>query len=440
MLNQTIPAVKGTRDVLPQESYKWRFVEEKLLDTARCFGFQEIRLPVFEYTELFQRGVGDTTDVVNKEMYTFMDKGGRSLTLRPEGTAGVVRSLMENGLYNEALPFKCSYIASCYRYERPQAGRLREFHQFGIECFGSALPTADAEVISLARMALQNVGVEKLTLFINSIGCPDCRADYNRELQAYFAAHEAKLCDTCKDRLQRNPMRILDCKCPECAALGKNAPLILESLCEPCGRHFDEVKRLLKLMNIPYKVNPRIVRGLDYYTRTVFEFVSDQIGAQGTVCGGGRYDGLVSELGGPELPALGFAMGLERLLMVMEATEVETPAPKGCEIYIAPMNREALERAVQLVRRLREEGFAAESDLCGRSLKAQMKYAGKLRARFCMVIGEDELAAGQAVLKDMQTGEGRQAPLDERFVQVVYDAVVEDTYEQIADSLEQFLP
>ena len=431
-----IPAVKGTRDVLPGEAYRWQHVERTLMETAKCFGYDEIRLPVFEYTELFQRGVGDTTDVVNKEMYTFNDKGDRSVTLRPEGTAGVVRALIEHGIYNEPLPFKCTYIQSCYRYERPQAGRLREFHQFGVECFGSALPTADAELIGLCHLALKNLGVTGLTLYLNSIGCGDCRDDYNTALQQYFVRHKTTLCETCLDRLERNPMRILDCKCPACAAVAKNAPVILDHICPECSAHFEGVKQYLRMMEIGFKVNPHIVRGLDYYTRTVFEFVSGDIGAQGTVCGGGRYDRLCAELGGPDMPALGFAMGIERLIMVMEAVEAPFPERELCDIYIAPMSMPALNTAMSLVKQLRDEGFAAETDLCGRSLKAQMKYCGKLRAKYCIVIGEDELNAGQAVLKDMSDGCGQQVPLGEGLIQAVYDNLVKDQFDELTDAVE----
>ncbi len=318
-------AVKGTNDILPEESHIWQFVESKMLETAAQFGFKEIRVPVFEHTEVFLRSVGDTTDVVQKEMYTFDDKGGRSITLRPELTAGVIRSSIEKGLVNGALPQKLCYIGGCYRYEKPQAGRLREFHQFGVECIGAAAPNADAEVISLAKAVLENIGIKNISLEINSIGCPECRKEYNKALKAYFADNFDRLCDTCKDRLDRNPMRILDCKSPVCSGIAENAPRIIDYLCDDCNNHFESVKNNLNAMGIAFVVNPKIVRGLDYYTRTVFEFVSGDIGAQSTVCGGGRYDGLISQMGGPDTPSLGFAMGIERLMMVLTAQNAELP-------------------------------------------------------------------------------------------------------------------
>ncbi|MBQ7102207.1 MAG: histidine--tRNA ligase, partial [Clostridia bacterium] len=296
-------AIKGTQDLLPNESYKNRYVEQTMLDIASKFGYREIRTPVFEHTELFSRGVGDTTDVVQKEMYTFDDKGGRSITLRPEGTAGAMRAFLEHGLFNEPLPQKVSYLTSCYRYEKPQAGRLREFHQFGVECLGTAAPAADAELIGLAHEIFSHLGVEGLQLEINSIGCPTCRKKYHEALHSYFESKKADLCETCLDRLGRNPMRILDCKSPVCSEIAKDAPKVLDYICEDCSAHFEVVKKHLDAMNIPYVVNPTIVRGLDYYTRTVFEFVSTQIGAQGTVCGGGRYDGLAEQLGGNSTPS-----------------------------------------------------------------------------------------------------------------------------------------
>ena len=311
-------AVKGTADVLPSDSYKWQYAEGKMLDTARLFGFGEIRVPVFEYTEVFTKNVGETTDVVQKEMYTFTDKGERSLTLRPEFTSGVVRSVIEHGLINGALPVKVCYVGGCYRYEKPQAGRMREFHQFGAEMFGAADPSADAEMILMADAVLKNLGIEKLSLEINSIGCPTCRKQYHEALRSYFESRKDELCDTCKERLDRNPMRILDCKSPVCKEIAASAPVVLDYLCDECRTHFEGVKRHLDAVGLDYTVNPKIVRGLDYYTKTVFEFISGDIGAQATVCGGGRYDGLVSQMGGPQMPSLGFAMGVERLLMVME--------------------------------------------------------------------------------------------------------------------------
>ena len=406
-------AVKGTQDLLPADSYKNQFIESTMLDIASKFGFREVRTPVFEHTELFQRGVGETTDVVQKEMYTFDDKGGRSITLRPEGTAGAVRSFLEHGLFNEALPQKLCYILNCYRYEKPQAGRWREFQQFGVEMLGAGAPAADAEVISLANEIFAFLGVEGLELQLNSIGCPECRKNYHKALKEYFETKKDELCPTCLGRLEKNPMRILDCKSPVCSGIGKDAPAILDYICEDCSAHFESVKKYLDKMNIEYTVNPRIVRGLDYYTRTVFEFVSTQIGAQGTVCGGGRYDGLVEELGGPHIPSLGFGMGTGRLLMLLEAQGIELPKPSGCDIYIAPMGENASFEAAAIVADLRAGGISAQTDVVGRSLKAQMKYADKIGAKYTMVLGDDEIAGGKAKVKNMDSGESTEMELAE---------------------------
>lgn len=405
-------SIKGTQDTLPNESYKIQFVEQTVLEVAKNYGYKEIRVPVFEHTELFQRGVGDTTDVVQKEMYTFEDKGGRSITLRPEGTAGVVRSYLEHGLFNEPQPMKMCYLISCYRYEKPQAGRLREFHQFGCECLGTASPAADAEVISLVNDIFLFLGVKDIELQINSIGCPECRQNYHKALQEYFESKKAELCGTCLDRLERNPMRILDCKSPVCSAIAADAPKVTDYLCDECADHFSKVQEYLSAMEIPFKVNPSIVRGLDYYTKTVFEFVSTQIGAQGTVCGGGRYDGLVEEVGGPKTPALGFAMGMERLLLLMEAQNLPFPEEAKCDLYIASMGEKATLRAARIATDLRGEGLHAQFDVVGRSVKAQMKFANKLGAAFTMVLGDSELENGKAKLKNMATGEEREILLD----------------------------
>ena len=414
-------APRGTGDVLPADSKKWQYVERKLLEIAELYGFRESRVPVFEHTELFTRSVGDTTDVVQKEMYTFTDKGDRSITLRPEGTAGTVRSVLEHGLLNEALPVKVSYVLACYRYEKPQAGRLREFHQFGVECFGAADPTADAEVISLADDVLQTLGVRNMHLEINSIGCPTCRAKYQQALRDYFAAHSQELCGTCVGRLERNPMRILDCKSPVCSKIAADAPKILDYLCEDCKQHFDTLQALLTQMQINYVVNPTIVRGLDYYTRTVFEFVSDEIGSQGTVCGGGRYDGLVEQMGGNPTPALGFAMGLERLMMLMDKQCCPFPENDTPDLYLAPMGAAAQQKAAVLAADLRREGFSVLTDVMGRSLKAQMKYADKVHADFVCVLGDSELEQGTAVLKNMKTGESVEFAV-ENLTDALYDA------------------
>lgn len=398
-------AVKGTNDVLPSDSHKWQFVEGKMLETASLYGFKEIRVPVFEHTEVFLRSVGDTTDVVQKEMYTFDDKGGRSITLRPELTAGVIRSVIENGLVNGALPLKVCYVGGCYRYEKPQAGRLREFHQFGVECVGAAEPNADAEVIALARQVLSSIGIEKISLEINSIGCPECRKEYHKALKEYFSSKSEELCGTCNDRLERNPMRILDCKSPVCSEIASKAPVVLDYLCDDCKKHFEAVKTYLNAMNIEFTVNPHIVRGLDYYTRTVFEFVSGDIGAQSTVCGGGRYDGLVSQMGGPSVPSLGFAMGIERLMLVLKNQQKELPADGGSDLYIAALGEKAQIKSAELCAKLRGDGFKAETDICGRGLKAQMKFANKTGAKFTMVLGDNEIEENSAKIKNMASGE-----------------------------------
>ena len=415
-------APRGTQDVLPSQSYPRRFVENLLLDTARRFGFREIRTPVFEHTELFHRSVGETTDVVQKEMYTFEDKGGRSITLRPEGTAGTARAVLEHSLHAGLLPLKVCYLDSCYRYEKPQAGRLREFNQFGVEVFGAAEPSADAEVIALARSVLTMLGVKGLSLNINSIGCPACRARYYEALREYFRAHEEELCETCRGRLERNPMRILDCKSPVCSAIAAKAPVVLDYICDDCRDHFEGVKRCLNAAGIAFNVNPYIVRGLDYYTRTVFEFVSDSIGAQGTVCGGGRYDGLIEELGGPHLPSLGFGMGMERLMLVLEKNGVQLPQAEPCALYIASMGDQAAKEAFAAVTRGREEGFWAVCDLAGRSLKAQMKYADKLGAQHTLVLGDEELSTGRAKLKNMADGSTTEIDWREGLLDALYGA------------------
>lgn len=430
-------AIKGTKDVLPNESYKNQYIEATCFGVAENFGYKEMRTPVFEHTELFQRGVGDTTDVVQKEMYTFDDKGGRSITLRPEGTAGAARAFLENGLSNEALPQKICYLTSCYRYEKPQAGRLREFHQFGIECFGATSPLADAEMISLAKQIFDELGVKDLHLELNSIGCPECRAEYHKALKEYFSQYKDKLCDTCNDRLERNPMRILDCKSPVCSEIAKGAPVVLDFLCDECREHFQKVKSYLDAANIEYIVNPQIVRGLDYYTKTVFEFVSDAIGSQGTVCGGGRYDGLLEELGGQHTPSLGFAMGLERLQLVMEAQGCNFPEPSRPDLFIVAMGEKATLKAVEIAKDMRDEGFSVVYDLNGRSLRAQMKYADKLGAKFNVVIGDNEVENKVVSLKDMATGESSEINLD-TFVNGFYSVSMESQLKDLEINGEAF--
>ena len=430
-------AIKGTKDVLPKEAYKNQYIEATVLDVAQRFGYKEMRTPVFEHTELFQRGVGSTTDVVQKEMYTFDDKGGRSITLRPEGTAGAARSFLENGLCNEALPQKICYLTSCYRYEKPQAGRLREFHQFGVECFGTPSPLADAEIISLAKTVFDELGIKDLSLEINSIGCPECRVKYHEALREYFSARKDELCDTCKERLDRNPMRILDCKSPVCSEIAQGAPVVLDYLCDDCREHFETVKKYLTAQNIDFTVNPQIVRGLDYYTKTVFEFVSNSIGAQGTVCGGGRYDGLIEELGGQKTPSLGFGLGLERLMLLMEAQGCEYPEDARPDLFIAALGEKATLKAIDIAKDMRAEGYSCLYDLNSRSLRAQMKYADKLNAKYTIVIGDSEVEEGVARLKDMQTGEETEIALA-TFVSGYYSITLASQLDDLKINGEEF--
>lgn len=396
---------RGTEDILPADSPLWQRMEQAAREVCAAFGYGEIRTPVFEDTALFQRGVGDTTDVVQKEMYTFEDKGGRSITLRPEGTASLARSFIENSLYADPQPTKLFYLISCYRYEKPQSGRLREFHQFGIECFGGTSDATDAEVITLALSFFQKLGVEGLKLNLNSIGCPVCKKDYNEKLRAYFTQHKEKLCETCHGRLEKNPMRIIDCKSEICSAIAKDAPKMIDHLCPDCKEHLDKTLAYLDAVGIDYTINPDIVRGLDYYTRTVFEITSDALGAQSTVCGGGRYNGLVEELGGKPTEGIGFAVGLERLAMIMKSQGLsDTTQKKTPRLYIAAIGDSADLTAMKLVYDLRQKGIWAERDLCERSVKAQMKYANKLGAAYSMVLGDDEITKGCAELKNMADG------------------------------------
>ena len=407
--------IKGTEDVLPKDSYRWQFVEDVMRKESAAYGFKEIRTPVFEHTELFARGVGQTTDVVQKEMYTFDTKGGESVTLRPEGTAGAARAVLEHGLVNDSLPIKASYFVSCYRYEKPQAGRLREFHQFGLECYGTQSPVADAELICAAQSIFDRLGIKQLRLEINSIGCPTCRAEYHKALKEYFYGYKDELCETCNSRLEKNPMRILDCKSPVCSKIAQGAPKITDYLCDECKEHFASVQKYLDAAGVEYTVNPTIVRGLDYYTKTVFEFVTDFIGAQGTVCGGGRYDGLIEELGGKHLPSLGFAMGIERLLMLMDKQGIEIPKPSTCDLYVAGMGESASLKSFEIIKAVRSCGLIAETDIVGRGLRAQMKYADKIGAKFSMVLGDNEIEQGKAVIKNMSSGEQTEIVLDDTF-------------------------
>lgn len=413
---------KGTQDVKPADVYKWHTVEQIAAETAECYGFKEIRFPTFENTKLFKRSVGDSTDVVQKEMYGVTAKSSANgkddddFTLRPEGTAGAARAVLENGMLSDALPQKVYYNISCFRHEKPQAGRLREFHQFGAEMYGSASPAADTEMIAMVDAFLRRLGIKGIALNINSIGCPKCRGEYHKALKSYFEGRKDELCGTCRERLEKNPMRILDCKSPICQDIAKGAPVILDYLCDDCRSHFEKLQKNLTAMNIEFTVNPKIVRGLDYYTKTVFEFVTTSIGAQGTVCGGGRYDGLIEQLGGAPTPALGFAMGIERLIMTMESQGCDFIEPKKCALYIAAMDEAALEKAIVLTKKLRDDGIWAEYDLQGRGVKAQMKYADKLGADFTMVLGSNEIESGKAQLKNMKTSEKIEISLGDSFL------------------------
>ena len=422
----------GTEDILPKNINKWYSVENAARNVAESFGFKEIRIPTFENTDLFLRSVGETTDVVQKEMYTVMAKETK-FTLRPEGTAGTIRALLQNGLLNEALPQKVFYILSCFRHERPQAGRLREFHQFGLEMVGSKSARADAEVICLAKTLLDKLGLKNIELNINSIGCPTCRKKYHEALRAFFADRKEELCDTCKSRLEKNPLRILDCKSPVCQEIAKDAPVITDYLCEECSTHFEDLKKYLTSLGIAYSINPKIVRGLDYYTKTVFEFVTTEIGAQGTVCGGGRYDGLVEELGGKSTPSLGFAMGIERILLLMEKQRAAFLPEKELDLYIAPMDESAVTKAMQLAREAREAGYTVEYDLMERGLKAQMKYADKKGAALTMVLGENELNSGTAKLKNMQTGEQTEISIENKFFEMFENIMIENMFSGVLE-------
>ncbi len=395
---------RGTIDILPKDSKKWQFVENTAREVCKKHGFSEIRFPTFEETQLFARGVGDTTDVVQKEMYTFIDRDGTSYSLRPEGTASVARSVIENGLAVETMPLKLFYIINCFRHERPQAGRYREFYQFGAELFGATAPTADFELISLANDFLSGLGITGTTLHINSIGCPNCRPAYKNALVAYFTEHRDELCDTCRSRLASNPLRILDCKSPICSEVCDGAPKTIEHLCKDCSAHFEGLKARLDAAGISYKVDSRIVRGLDYYSRTVFEFISEGIGAQSTVCGGGRYDGLVKQLGGPELAGIGFAAGINRLILSMENGSAYSEPEDYADLYIAALGESAAIKAVGICSALRAAGFTAETDMVGRSLKAQMKYANKINAKNTLIIGDGEIESGKAQIRKMETG------------------------------------
>ena len=412
-------APKGTKDLLPAQAYKWHYVERKFAEICKNYGFKEIRTPKFEHTEVFARGIGDTTDVVQKEMYTFNDHGNRSITLKPEGTSGAVRAFIEHKQYAEVQPTKYYYDTDCFRYEKPQSGRLRHFHQFGIQVFGTPNMLADSEVICLANDFLNQLGITEIELRINSVGCPECRKKHREALKEFLRPRYDELCNTCKERYDRNPMRILDCKSEICQEIVKDAPRMLDYLCDDCKNAFEELKSNLTAMGIEYKVDPNIVRGLDYYTKTAFEFVTTSIGAQGTVCGGGRYDHLIEELGGPPIPGVGFGLGIERLLMLMDACGAQFPADDSVDVFIAVMGERAKAFGLKLCRELRQSGVAAEMDTLARNIKGQFKYADRLNAKYTLVIGENELDKGVVSLKDMSMSQQREIKIEDIFEEIV---------------------
>ena len=403
-----IQGQKGTKDMLPSEAYKWNYIADKLKKISEEYGIREIRTPMFEATELFERGVGETTDVVQKEMYTFEDKGGRSITLKPEGTAPAVRAFIEHSLYADAQPTKMFYFTDCFRYEKMQKGRLRQFHQYGIEVFGSQEASIDAEIISLVMRSLDEFGIKGISLNINSLGCPSCRAKYNEALKEYLKSNYDDLCETCKTRFEKNPMRIIDCKEKKCKEIVKNAPIILDFICDECKEHFEKLKNYLTAMGIEYNVDPQIVRGLDYYSKTVFEVIKDGL----TICGGGRYDYLVEEIGGPKTPAMGFGLGLERLLLTLEEEGIKIEEPNRCDLFIGSMGDNAKLKAMKLAFDLRKEGLKVDIDHLGKSVKAQMKYANKIGARFTFVIGDSEKQENMVNVKRMSDGEKFEVALD----------------------------
>lgn len=407
-------APRGTKDITPKDVYKWHYVEKKFREICALYGYEEIRTPIFEHTEVFARSVGDTTDVVQKEMYSFTDRGDRQLSLKPEGTAGVIRSFIENKMYADTQPTKLYYITPCFRYERPQAGRQRQFHQFGIEVLGSDGPSVDAEVISLAVQFFNEMGLKNLSVNINSVGCPKCREEYNRKLKEYLDKKVDVLCETCLERKDKNPMRVIDCKNPHCKENLQDIPFMIDHLCDDCKEHFEKLQTYLKEMDINYVVDKTIVRGLDYYKKTAFEIISNDIGSQSTVCGGGRYDGLVEMLGGPKgISGIGFALGAERLLLTLENNNIEIENPKSTDIYIATIGDAAKTKSFKLIKDLRTNHISADNDHLDKSLKAQFKYSDKLNAKYTVVIGDDELANDTATLKNMKTSEQTTIKLSE---------------------------
>lgn len=403
-------APRGTQDWYGEEMHKRTLIEKIARDTAKTYNIHEIITPVFEHTILFQRGVGETTDVVQKEMYTFTDKGDRSITLKPEGTAGAIRAYLEHNMYAESAPTKLFYVTPAFRYEKPQSGRLRQHHQFGVEFVGSKSPLVEVEVITLITELIKKFGLKDAKLHINSIGCAKCRKVYNEALLQYLKSNESELCETCRERMLKNPLRVIDCKVPTCKTIVKDAPRTIQYLCEECSEHFEELKSLLTELEIPYEIDTGIVRGLDYYTKTVFEFVNSE---GFTLCGGGRYDGLVHEIDEKQdIPSVGFGMGIERILYFLDKEGVELPAQETAKLYVGVLGKEARAKAYALVKRLREQGIIVETDYMDRSVKAQMKYANKIGAQNTVIIGSDELANNKAVIKNMENGEQTEVALD----------------------------
>lgn len=410
-MNFRVP--RGTTDLLPGEVEKWKYLEDKARDLCRRYHFLEVRTPIFEQTELFQRGVGETTDIVEKEMYTFTDRAGRSLTLRPEGTAPVVRAFVEHKVYAQPQPTKWFYIGPMFRYERPQTGRMRQFNQFGVEVFGARDPGLDAEIIALGRDYFEEIGLSGVTAEINSVGCPNCRPVHREQLVAYLTPLRDKLCKDCQSRLDRNPLRVLDCKNETCREITEKAPEITEFLCDDCGPHFKTVQETLDLLQVEYRVNPRLVRGLDYYTQTSFEYVLEGRGAQaGTLGGGGRYNGLVEEIGGGDVPGIGFALGLDRIMVALKESGVQLPVSRRLDCYVVCLGEAAKRRSITLLAELRRAGCSADRDVLDRKMKGQMKAADRERARYVIILGEEELGRGAAVVKEMSTGRQEEVRFD----------------------------
>jgi histidyl-tRNA synthetase len=408
-----INAPRGTNDILPPESAKWNYIENKAKMIFDLYNYEEIRTPIFEYTELFQRGIGEVTDIVEKEMYTFEDKSGRSITLRPEGTASVVRSFLENKIYGQAQPTKYYYIGPMFRYERPQAGRYRQFNQLGVEVFGSKDPMIDAEVINVGMHYLNSLGLKDLKLYINSIGCPSCRPDYLNKLRTYLNDNKDELCDDCKKRIDKNPLRVLDCKNDQCKSVIDDAPKIVDHLCDECETHFENVKTNLSNLEIDYIIDSKLVRGLDYYTKTAFEVKFEGLGAQDTIFGGGRYDKLAEEIGDKDIPGIGFALGIERLLLTLEKQNIEIPIDKSIDIYLTTIGDKAKKACFKLLNEFRKENIKAEIDYMSRSVGGQMKSADRMNANYTVIIGENELNSGKATVRNMKTGDEKEIKLDQ---------------------------